>query len=56
VRGVQHNGTDPNTKMNWKGFHCAKDLKDSGESQEAKSQQTSSQREDARQVYLDKSR
>ena len=40
VRGAQRNGTDPNTKMNWMGFRCARDVKDSGESQEAKPQQT----------------
>ena len=41
VRGAQRNGTDPNTKMNWMGFRCARDVKDSGESQETKPQQTS---------------
>lgn len=41
VRAAQRNGTDPNTKMNWMGFRCAKDAKDSGESPEAKPQQTS---------------
>jgi len=25
VRAAQRNGTDPNTKMNWLGFRCAKD-------------------------------
>ena len=38
VRVAQRNGTDPNTKMNWMGFRCARDVKDSGESQEAKPQ------------------
>lgn len=26
VRAAQRNGTDPNTKMNWLGFRCAKDV------------------------------
>ena len=43
VRPAQRNGADPNTKMNWLGFRCARDVKDSGESQEAKPQQTSPQ-------------
>ena len=25
VRVAQRNGTDPNTKMNWMGFRCARD-------------------------------
>lgn len=37
------NGTDPNTKINWMRFRCTRDVKDSGESQEAKPQQTSLQ-------------
>ena len=28
VRGAQRNGTDPNTKMNWMGFRCARDVKE----------------------------
>ena len=28
VRAAQRNGTDPNTKMNWLGFRCARDVKD----------------------------
>ena len=28
VRAAQRNGTDPNTKMNWLGFRCARDLHD----------------------------
>jgi iron(II)-dependent oxidoreductase len=28
VRGAQRNGTDPNTKMNWMGFRCARDAKE----------------------------
>lgn len=28
VRPAQRNGTDPNTKMNWLGFRCARDAKD----------------------------
>ncbi|HEX2056052.1 MAG TPA: formylglycine-generating enzyme family protein, partial [Nitrospiraceae bacterium] len=31
VRTAQRNGTDPNTKMNWMGFRCARDAKDKGE-------------------------
>jgi iron(II)-dependent oxidoreductase len=27
VRVAQRNGTDPNTKMNWLGFRCARDVK-----------------------------
>jgi iron(II)-dependent oxidoreductase len=29
VRVAQRNGTDPNTKMNWLGFRCARDAKPS---------------------------
>ena len=43
MRVAMRNGTDPNTKINWMGFRCARDVKDSGESQEAKPQQTSLQ-------------
>ena len=28
VRGAQRNGTEPNTKMNWMGFRCARDVKE----------------------------
>ncbi len=28
VRAAQRNGTDPNTKMNWIGFRCARDVQD----------------------------
>ncbi|HSA64724.1 MAG TPA: SUMF1/EgtB/PvdO family nonheme iron enzyme [Nitrospira sp.] len=28
VRPAQRNGTDPNTKMNWLGFRCARDAKE----------------------------
>ena len=31
VRPAQRNGTDPNTKMNWLGFRCARDVKDPSE-------------------------
>lgn len=41
MRVAMRNGTDPNTKINWMGFWCARDGKDSGESQEAKPQQIS---------------
>ncbi|BCA55060.1 conserved exported protein of unknown function [Nitrospira sp. KM1] len=34
VRPAQRNGTDPNTKMNWLGFRCARDVKDAGEASE----------------------
>ncbi len=27
VRAAQRNGTDPNTKMNWLGFRCARDVR-----------------------------
>jgi len=43
VRPAQRNGTEPNTKMNWLGFRCARDVKDTGEASEAKPAQTSSQ-------------
>ena len=33
VRSAQRNGTDPNTKMNWMGFRCARDVKSAGEAQ-----------------------
>ena len=32
VRSAHRNGTDPNTKMNWLGFRCARDVKDASES------------------------
>ena len=31
VRPAQQNGADPNTKMNWLGFRCARDLKEASE-------------------------
>jgi iron(II)-dependent oxidoreductase len=31
VRPAQRNGADPNTKMNWLGFRCARDLKEASE-------------------------
>jgi formylglycine-generating enzyme required for sulfatase activity len=31
VRPAQRNGTDPNTKMNWLGFRCARDVTDPAE-------------------------
>jgi len=31
VRPAQRNGTDPQTKMNWLGFRCARDVKDQAE-------------------------
>ncbi|MDE3020015.1 MAG: SUMF1/EgtB/PvdO family nonheme iron enzyme [Nitrospirota bacterium] len=31
VRAAQRNGTDPNTKMNWLGFRCAKDVAPAGQ-------------------------
>ena len=31
VRAAQRNGTDPNTKMNWLGFRCARDLTQNAE-------------------------
>jgi iron(II)-dependent oxidoreductase len=32
---AQRNGTDPNTKMNWMGFRCARDVKEGAEGQQA---------------------
>ena len=32
VRPAQRNGTEPNTKMNWLGFRCARDVKEPAES------------------------
>ncbi len=44
VRVAQRNGADPTTKMNWIGFRCARDFKDTGEgTEEAKPPQTSLQ-------------
>jgi iron(II)-dependent oxidoreductase len=43
VRAAQRNGTDPSTKMNWMGFRCARDVKEAGESTEARPQQMSLQ-------------
>jgi formylglycine-generating enzyme required for sulfatase activity len=40
VRPAQRNGTDPNTKMNWLGFRCARDAKDAGEASDGKAAQT----------------
>lgn len=34
VRPAQRNGTDPNTKMNWLGFRCARDVKESADGSE----------------------
>ena len=28
VRAAQRNGTDPDTRMNWLGFRCARDITD----------------------------
>ena len=41
VRGAQRNGTDPNTKMNWMGFRCARDVQGDGQAPAAKPMQTS---------------
>jgi sulfatase modifying factor 1 len=42
VRAAQRNGTEPNTKMNWMGFRCARDMKDGGEQKSnERTQQTS---------------
>lgn len=30
VRPAQRNGSEPNTKMNWLGFRCARDVKEAG--------------------------
>ncbi len=43
VRPAQRNGTDPNTKMNWLGFRCARDAKDAGDASDGKPGQTSLQ-------------
>ena len=43
VRPAQRNGTDPNTKMNWLGFRCARDAKDAGDASDVKPAQTSLQ-------------
>ena len=43
VRPAQRNGTDPNTKMNWLGFRCARDAKDAGDPSDGKPAQTSLQ-------------
>lgn len=43
VRPAQRNGTDPNTKMNWLGFRCARDAKEAGEASDGKPAQTSLQ-------------
>ena len=41
MRVAMRHGTDPNTKINWMGFRCARDVNDSGQSQESKPRQTS---------------
>ena len=41
VRPAQRNGTEPNTKMNWLGFRCARDVKEPAEA--SKPTQTSQQ-------------
>lgn len=33
VRAAQRNGTDPNTKMNWLGFRCARDVRETTDTQ-----------------------
>ncbi len=43
VRAAQRNGTDPNTKMNWMGFRCARDVKETGGTPDTKPMQTSFQ-------------
>jgi formylglycine-generating enzyme required for sulfatase activity len=43
VRPAQRNGTDPNTKMNWLGFRCAREAKDAGDASDGKPAQTSLQ-------------
>jgi iron(II)-dependent oxidoreductase len=43
VRPAQRNGTDPNTKMNWLGFRCARNAKDAGDASDGKPAQTSLQ-------------
>ena len=30
MRAAMRNGTDPNTKINWMGFRCARDVQDKG--------------------------
>lgn len=40
VRVAQRNGTDPKTSMNWLGFRCARDAKDTGQATEDKPTQT----------------
>lgn len=40
VRPAQRNGTDPNTKMNWLGFRCARDAKDAGDASDGTPAQT----------------
>ncbi len=43
VRPAQRNGTDPNTKMNWLGFRCVRDVKDASEASDGKPAQTTFQ-------------
>ena len=38
MRVAMRNGTDPNTKINWMGFRCARDVQGAGETQDAKPQ------------------
>lgn len=40
VRVSQRNGTEPKTAMNWLGFRCARDVKETKEPSDAKPQQT----------------
>ncbi|MDF0642830.1 MAG: SUMF1/EgtB/PvdO family nonheme iron enzyme [Nitrospira sp.] len=40
VRVSQRNGTEPKTAMNWLGFRCARDVKETQEPSDAKPQQT----------------
>jgi iron(II)-dependent oxidoreductase len=41
VRAAQRNGTEPNTKMNWIGFRCARDVSRGEPSSAQQAQQTS---------------
>ncbi len=41
VRVSQRNGTDPKTSMNWLGFRCARNAKETSEASEAMPKQTS---------------
>ena len=33
MRAAMRNGTDPNTKINWLGFRCARSMQDGGGTQ-----------------------